>query len=112
MIDGSWLVAEMGNGIISHFSASEKKRIIAETGRPNGLALDGNGNLWIAESKYPAILKLSPSGELTTISTGTPELSFLWPNDLCFGPDGALNFTDSGRSGWDRGTRSGLWSLN
>ena len=95
--DGGWLITEMNRGIISHISADGKeKRAIAKTGRPNGLALDGDGNLWVAESKYPALLKMSMSGEITTVSRGLLEIPFLWPNDLCFGPDGAIYMTDSG----------------
>lgn len=95
--DGSWVITEMDRGIVSHISADGvMKRIIAETGRPNGLTLDGEGNLWVAESKYPVLMRLTMGGELTTISTGQADLPFLWPNDLCFGPDGAIYMTDSG----------------
>jgi gluconolactonase len=95
--DGSWVVTEMNRGIISHISADGRtKREIAHTGRPNGLALDGDGNLWVAESKFPALLKVTMSGTVTTVSKGDPDLPFLWPNDPCFGPDGAIYLTDSG----------------
>jgi len=95
--DGSWAVTEMGRGVVSHISADGKvKCVIAHTGRPNGVALDGDGDLWVAESRFPALLKLTMDGEVTTVSKGHPDLPFLWPNDLCFSPDGAIYMTDSG----------------
>jgi sugar lactone lactonase YvrE len=39
----------MNLGLISEISADgQTKRVIAETGRPNGLTLDAAGFLWVA----------------------------------------------------------------
>ena len=51
--DGSWLVVEMGpeRGCVTRISGDGKqKNLIAKTGRPNGLALDNTGTIWVAES--------------------------------------------------------------
>ncbi len=69
---------------------------VAETGRPNGLALSADGTVWIAESINRAVFRLAPDGELTRVLTEVGGEPLLWPNDLCVGPDGALYVTDSG----------------
>jgi len=98
--DGSWLVVEMAPeaGCVTHVSADGKsKRAIYRTGRPNGLAVDRNGLIWVAESQIPTLLNLTLDGKLGVFmfedDLGKP---FLFPNDLAFGPDGALYMTDSG----------------
>ena len=100
LTDGSWMVVEMhpDRGCLTHISADGKeKRMIAKTGRPNGIALDKNGMLWVAESMNPpALLKVSLEGNVEVVLTECKGNPFLFPNDLCFGPDGAIYMTDSG----------------
>ena len=71
--------------------ASDRK-----AGRPNGLAVDADGAIWVAESKMPSLLRLTMDGGSTVVATECDGEPFLFPNDLCFGPDGALYLTDSG----------------
>ena len=100
LADGSWLVAEMGQdkGCITHISADGKtQRIIAKTGRPNGLAVDKDGVVWVAESMNPpSLMKVTMDGEKEIFLKDYNGAPFLFPNDLAFGPDGALYMTDSG----------------
>ncbi|MCZ7532708.1 MAG: SMP-30/gluconolactonase/LRE family protein [Acidimicrobiia bacterium] len=99
MPDGGWLVVEMSpdRGCVTRLGSDGKiEEVLARTGRPNGLAVDALGNVWIAESQKPSLLKLYPDGTVETFLTECDGDPFLFPNDLAFGPDGALFLTDSG----------------
>jgi gluconolactonase len=97
--DGSWLIVEgsAGRGCVTHLSEDGRtRRTIRKTGRPNGLAVDVDGAIWVAESKTPSLLRLTMDGECKVVATECDGEPFLFPNDLCFGPDGAVYLTDSG----------------
>lgn len=97
--DGTWLVVESGaeRGCVTHISADgQQKLVIKKTGRPNGLAVDSEGVIWVAESKTPSLVRLTMGGKAEAVATGCDGEPFLFPNDLCFGPDGYLYLTDSG----------------
>ncbi len=98
--DHSWVVLEMraDRGCLTQVSSDGKKRrMIAKTGRPNGLVVDKDGVLWTAESlNPPSLLRITMDGAVETVLTECDGEPFLFPNDLCFGPDGALYMTDSG----------------
>jgi gluconolactonase len=97
--DGTWLVVEgtAARGCVTQISADGKtKRVLQKTGLPNGLAVDRHGVIWVAESKEPSLIRLTMDGKAEVVATECDGDPFLFPNDLCFGPDGALYLTDSG----------------
>jgi len=97
--DGSWLLVEMGpdRGCVTHISPDGRHhRSIAKTGRPNGLAVDQAGIIWVAESQNPpSLLTVTMDGDINVFMSRVEEKPFLFPNDLAFGPDGALYMTES-----------------
>ena len=97
--DGSWAVVEIAGapGCITHISADGRtRRRIADLTRPNGLAVDRNGTIWCAESRQGALLRVTLGGAVEVVAAECDGEPFLFPNDLCFGPDGLLYLTDSG----------------
>ena len=104
LADDTWLVVEMAEarGCVTHIDASGVLSTVCRTGRPNGLALAQDGSVIVAESQLRALLLLTDGWRnrdedwrvmADRDETGGP---LLFPNDLCFGPDGALYITDSG----------------
>lgn len=85
--------------------------VVAEVdGGPNGAALGGDGALyvanngglavgpegyWVAESPIDGcVQRVALDGTVTTFASDLPGAAPHRPNDLCFGPDGALYVTD------------------
>ena len=98
--DNSWGVVEMTpeTGHISIISpGGGSKRVVVKTGRPNGMVQDRNETLWVAESMNPpSLLRVDLNGSAEVLLTEGEGVEFLFPNDLAFGPDGALYMSDSG----------------
>jgi len=97
--DGSHLFTEMtpDTGWVVWISKDGKtRRTVAKTGRPNGLAPDGNGSFWVAETLNRSLLKITLDGHVEKIAGEGKGQPFLFLNDLAFAPNGDLYLTDSG----------------
>ncbi len=95
--DGSLAVIEGGRGSVTRISPDGcHAEVVAITGEPNGLAIDRHGDFWVADIRPCALIRLHPEGRFERVLSGWEGKPFIYPNDLCFGPDGSLYLTDSG----------------
>src|SRR3970282_1507840 len=92
--DGNWALVEMhpDRGWVLWLSADGKsRRVIARTGRPNGLTIDRAHVPGTAQSvNPPSLLRMTIDGKFEVFLTGDASGPFLFPNGLVFGPDGFL----------------------
>lgn len=98
--NGDLAICEMApperGGVTRVRADGQGHKMIARTGRPNGMAIDAQGAFWVAETDPPTLLRVTPNGAVKTILSECDGEPLLFPNDLAFGPDDALYFTDSG----------------
>jgi len=95
--DGSVALVEGGRGCVTQIGPDGRsRRTIAVTGEPNGLTVDSDGVLWVADTRPAALIRLEPGGRFERVLTSFGAEPFVYPNDLCFGPDGKLYLTESG----------------
>lgn len=105
--DGRLAFVEEYRGCVSLLEEGRVRRLAQVGGNPNGLALGSDGLIYAtrgrgtvgtwnaAEQVPPAIVAVHPdTGKWDVVTTTANERQLRAPNDLCFGPDGMLYFTD------------------
>ena len=67
-------------------------------GKPVGLTVGPDGNLWVPDTHYHRVLVYAPDGKLLRQfgSRGTGPGQFIYPTDVAFGPDGRVFVSEYG----------------
>ena len=104
--DGRIAFVQQVLGMVSAFDGVEVSTISVGPGAPNAVTYGPDGFLyatqnggvvdeWRAEvPATPSIERISLAGEITTVTRQIAGVALQAPNDLVFGPDGRLYFTD------------------
>jgi streptogramin lyase len=131
---GDIYLADTGNHAIRRIARSGAVTTVAGTGaagfvngngraasfnRPTAVAVDRNGNLYVADSGNNAIRKISPAGDVSTFagraaagfSDGPgPAAAFYGPDDVAVGADGTVYVSDTGNRAIRKITPAGVVS--
>lgn len=98
--DGNLWFVDIPFGRILRASPDGHVELVVEyEGQPNGLKIDAEGRIFIADFRN-GIMSLDPDrGTLKTALGDADSEGFKGCNDLHIGPDGAIYFTDQGQTG-------------
>ena len=108
--DGRVIFVETYRSQIGYWTPDGESGQFAYTaGGPNATALGSDGAVYVCqnggvvgpwraeERRPPSIQRITPDGTIEIVATAIEGVSFQAPNDLTFGADGRLYFTDPGR---------------
>ncbi len=94
-----WFVDIPFGRVFRAASSGEITQITEYDGQPNGLKIHRDGRIFLADYRNGIMLLDPDSGAVTTALGDADSESFKGCNDLHFGRDGALYFTDQGQTG-------------
>jgi gluconolactonase len=112
--DGTVVVGSIDRGVIYRITPGGREMFADLGGGVNGLAEGADGTLYVAQmgSRRRAVRHPHTTGGIQRVF---PDGSWTWltqdpisPNDLCFGPDGMLYWTDPTRGRFNDGR---LWRM-
>lgn len=104
--DGRIAFVQQVLGMVSAFDGATVSTISVGPGAPNSVTYGSDGFLYAAQNggvvdewraeipATPSIERISLAGAVTTVTTEVAGIPLQAPNDLVFGPDGRLYFTD------------------
>ena len=112
MPDGSIVLCDGNVGQLLRWHEGTMSTFAETGGSPWGAVLGSNGAIYVTQggnvpassdqSATPGIQRVNRDGSVELLATSIGGLELAGPNDLAFGPDGRLWFTDSGTEQDDR----------
>jgi sugar lactone lactonase YvrE len=87
-----------GSRILRLMGRNSAKPLVDTGGRPAGLSFDAGGNLYAADRRLKAILKITPWGAATVLTDQCGGVAFSAPARLAMAMSGDIYFTDTGAS--------------
>ena len=101
--EGRLYCVDIPHGRIFRIGVDGAWEVFAEyEGNPNGLKIHRDGRIFVADHHLGLLVFDPVTGARTVLAEGTADGPFKGVNDLVFGDNGDLYFTDPGESGLDR----------